>query len=76
MEELLKFLVHEITGEEPKAIEKETVDGIITYRITAPKKHMAILIGKGGRIISSIRTIARVKGGQERINIELQESTE
>lgn len=75
MEELLTYLVEQITGEPPKAITSQEQDGVIIYTINVPKEHMAILIGKGGHIIASIRTLARVCAAKDnqKISIELQE---
>lgn len=77
MEDLLSFIVTEITGDKPQSITSKTEDGIITYTITVPKEQMGVLIGKGGRVIFAIRTLARVRAAKEntQINIELQEET-
>lgn len=75
MENLLTYLVEQITGEPPQAITSNEQDGVTVYTVTVSKEHMALLIGKGGRTISSIRTLARIKAAKEqkRIAVELQE---
>lgn len=75
MEKLLEFLVTEITGERPIKIESQTQSGMTIFVLTVPKEHIPILIGRGGRIINSIRTIASVLATKEniRVGIEVKE---
>ena len=76
MESLLELLITELTGEKPISVIRQESDGITTFKVTAPKAHMGILIGKGGRMISAIRTLARTRGAKEniKVNVELAES--
>ena len=75
MENLLNFIVREITGDGPVSISQSDVDGNTVFTITVAKAHMGTLIGKNGRMINAIRILARTKGAQEnlRVNIELKE---
>lgn len=75
MESLLSYIVSNITGEEPISIERSDSEEIALFTITVPKTHMGTLIGKNGRMINAIRTLARTRGAQDniRVNIELQE---
>ena len=78
MEELLTFIVAQITGNPPQSIDQSENEEMTTYTITVPKEYMGILIGKEGRVISAIRTLARVRAAKEgkRVNVELQEPPE
>lgn len=78
MEALLEFLIKQITGKKPSSIKRAESDGFVNFVVTVPKVHMAILIGKSGRMIQAIRTLARVRGAQEniKVNIELVESSQ
>lgn len=75
MEDLLTFLVTQITDNPPQKIESKTENEVEIWTITVPKEKMAILIGKNGRVISAIRTLARIKGAGDntKVNVELQE---
>ncbi|MBI2268461.1 MAG: KH domain-containing protein [Candidatus Blackburnbacteria bacterium] len=75
MEELLKYITTQITGNEDIAIDESESDGIRIYTIKAPKEVMGLLIGKEGRTIRAIRLLARARAIKEKTNIrvELQE---
>lgn len=76
MEDLIKFLTTQITGVENPEISSEDRDGITYYIISVPQEHVGKLIGKNGRIISALRTIASVRASKEnkRIAVEVKES--
>lgn len=46
-------------------ITEEVVDDIYIYNITVPATDMGKIIGKGGKVINSLRLLARVKAHQE-----------
>lgn len=77
MENLIKLLTKEITGFENPEVTTDEKDGITYYIISIPQEHIGKLIGKNGRIISALRTIANVRAAKEntRINIEVKEAT-
>lgn len=76
MEDLIKFLTKEITGFGKPEVSSEERDGIVYYIIAVPQEHIGKLIGKNGRIISALRTIASVRALKEniRIGIEVKEA--
>lgn len=78
MEELLTFLVKQITGQDKVKIEKETKDSFISYTITLAKEYIPQVIGREGRIIKALRTLAQVLGIKEnlRVNVEVKEAQE
>lgn len=75
MESLLQYIVTQVTGEEPLSITQGETNGITTFTITVPKVYMGILIGKNGRMITAIRTLARTHGAKDnlQVNVELKE---
>lgn len=75
MEELLNYIVTEITGEKPLSITSTVEADTTIFTVTVAKDHMGTLIGKNGRMINSIRTLARTRAAKDntRVNIELQE---
>lgn len=74
MKKLLKYLAANITGEKPK-ISKETQDELEIYSIRVPKDSMGMMIGKGGKIIRAVRTLAKTRAivDQKAIAIKLEE---
>lgn len=76
MKKFLKFIVSSIV-ENPKEVEiSETEgEGIIEYSIKAKLDDLKYVIGKSGRTINAIRTLARIKASklQKRINININE---
>ena len=76
MQELLEFLVEQITGKK-MPIEKTDTDGLEVYTIKPPKDLMGILIGKGGRTIRAIRALARTRAivDQKSISVQLEEES-
>lgn len=65
MEELLNFLLTEITGEEDFEIEKIEEDGVLNFNVKADTEHMGLIIGKNGKTIKAIQEIMRVRGKLE-----------
>ena len=60
MEALLKTIVEELVEEGAEVnIEKVIKDGRGVYQVTLPKDQFGRVIGKKGRIASSIRTIIK-----------------
>lgn len=77
MQKLLEYLVSQITDQDKiKVTEASDESGIISYTIFAPKEVMGLLIGKGGKTIRAIRSVARARAiiDQVKINIELSEA--
>lgn len=75
MENLLKYLCEQITGNDTISIVVEESEGIITYTIHAPKEVMGLLIGKGGKTIRAIRSLCKARAiiDQTRISVQLSE---
>lgn len=75
MIELLKYITTNITGNENIQINREESEDAAFYTIHAPKEVMGLLIGKEGRTIRAIRTLAKARAiiDQEKILIRLEE---
>lgn len=62
MKELLEFILKNILGESVKFEVIEEIDGdVIKYSINVTDDNAGLVIGKGGKIINSIRNLLRVK---------------
>lgn len=75
MIELLEYITQTLTGNKDIKVEKDTSGDLVIYTIKAPKEVMGLLIGKGGRTINAIRTLARARAitDSEKIALRLEE---
>lgn len=76
MKDLLTFIVKAIAQKQDEvAVSEEERDGIVNLTLSVAKEDMGRVIGKGGKIIRTIRTVLRVKAQKEgkRINLNLLE---
>ena len=72
---LTEFLVKEILSDVEVKINKIDSDGDTVIQVLVPNECMSVVIGKGGNIANSIRTIVQAaaynrKLGKVRINID------
>ena len=73
MEALLKTIVEELVEEGAEVnIEKVIKDGRGVYQVTLPTDQFGRVIGKKGRIASSIRTIIKSLGAKEGQKIDIE----
>ena len=72
MEDLLSFLVHEITGSEKFEIDKEEEDGRVNLTVKIEEGLAGLIIGKGGRTIKAIRNLLKVRAIRENKIIHLE----
>lgn len=74
MKELLEFLVKGILGKEKFEIVETDDNGRIAYTIKTAQENMGLIIGKGGRMIRSIRNILKIRATLEKtavsVNVE------
>lgn len=73
MKDLIIFLLTPLVEniDEIEILESE-VDGKTEYTIKAPKSDMGHIIGKEGKLISSIRQLVRLRGVVDQVNINLK----
>lgn len=73
MEELLKFLVSSVIGNENFNIEKEDNNSdLIIFNIKPKKEDAGILIGKDGKTVKSIIQILKMKAAIEKKKVVLR----
>lgn len=75
MIDLLEYITQTLTGNKDIKVEKDSSGDLIIYTIKAPKEVMGLLIGKAGRTIQAIRTLAKARAivDNEKIAIRLEE---
>jgi hypothetical protein len=74
MRELVEFLVRNLV-DDPEAVAVEEFDegGDLVLEVTVADEDLGRVIGRGGRIANSIRTLARAAGarGDRRVIVEI-----
>ncbi|MBI5465654.1 KH domain-containing protein [Candidatus Gottesmanbacteria bacterium] len=76
MKDFLTWLIKAIVDNPEKVTVSETEEnGQIILKLSVAAEDMGKVIGKGGKIIKSIRHLARVRGAKEekRVNVVLLE---
>ncbi|HSX39421.1 MAG TPA: KH domain-containing protein [Candidatus Saccharimonadales bacterium] len=77
MKEFIEFLLKQIVSDPDAVVVTETKNGeIFDYRISINPNDMGLVIGKEGRTIKSLRSLAKAKAIKDniRVNIELAET--
>ena len=68
---LLTHITQGITNNKDIEVSEDVVDSVHQYTVRAPKDVMGLLIGKEGRTIRAIRSLARARAIVEKININV-----
>lgn len=72
MKNLLTFLIiHLVSQPDQVEVHESEENGIKTYRISAAEEDIGRIIGKHGRIIQSVRNIAKIRAIKERVKIAI-----
>ncbi len=70
IKELVETMVLSIIDEEERfQITEEKTESGILYEITVSKDDVGKLIGRGGRVASSLRTIAKASGAKHGVRV-------
>ncbi|MGA2910633.1 MAG: KH domain-containing protein [Candidatus Microgenomates bacterium] len=71
MKELLEFLVKGILGKEKFEVVEADDNGRVAYTIKTAQENIGLVIGKGGRMIKSIRNILKIRATLEKSAVSL-----
>lgn len=77
MKDFLKKIVCSVVDEEELVeIKEEITNGLTTYTIVVSPDEVGRIIGKNGKVISALRTLARLRASknQERVLIKVEGS--
>lgn len=71
--ELVDMLAHELT-DEPDVVEVKSteVEGVLSIEIAVSEGDVGKVIGRQGRVIKAIRTIARAAAAQEDFSVDVE----
>lgn len=75
MRELLEFILDGLLGKEKYEVKETNEEGRITYGLKTNPENMGLIIGKGGRMIKSIRNLLKVRATLEKsvVNLNIEE---
>lgn len=75
MKDLLEFMLKGILGEEKFDITETEEEGRVLYSIKTDPKNVGLIIGKGGKMIKSLRNVLKVRATLEKkaVNLEIAE---
>lgn len=72
MKDLVVFMVQSIVDNPEKVMVEETeAEGLVTLTITVDQSDMGKVIGKGGKIIKSLRHLAYARAIKENKKVQL-----
>jgi predicted RNA-binding protein YlqC (UPF0109 family) len=72
MKELLEFILKGILGEEKFQISETSEEGRVLYTIKTNPENVGLVIGKGGKMINTLRNILKVRATLEKKGVSLQ----
>lgn len=73
MEDLLKLLIEPLVSDFGKVkIEKNSSDDHFEFIIFVPKEDIAKVIGKEGKMIKSIKNLAKIRAIKENLQVALE----
>lgn len=73
MKDILEYIVKNLVDDPSTiSVSEEEVDGVVTLTITPSKEDMGKLIGKGGKIIRSIRNLMKIPAMKQNKKVQVQ----
>ncbi|OGM28430.1 hypothetical protein A2962_04715 [Candidatus Woesebacteria bacterium RIFCSPLOWO2_01_FULL_39_61] len=77
MKKLIKYLLEEAMGIKDADIEEVEENGKVTLTINVSPELIGLVIGKGGKTIKAIQSLARIRGKLEKriVFVNVSEST-
>jgi predicted RNA-binding protein YlqC (UPF0109 family) len=71
MKQLLEFLLKGLLGDVEFTIDEVEDEGRIVYTIKTAPENVGLIIGKGGRMIKSLRNVLKVRATLEKKAVSL-----
>ena len=71
MKDLLEFLLKGLLGDEKFEIVEMSDAGRVVYTIKTAPENVGLIIGKGGRMIKSLRNVLKVRATLEKTAVNL-----
>lgn len=71
MKDLLTYILDQIVPEAKPEITENEQDGFVRFEVAVPQEYMGKVIGKGGKNISSIKNILKIRAIKEGKKVEV-----
>jgi predicted RNA-binding protein YlqC (UPF0109 family) len=72
MKDLLSHMITGILGDEVEIREEKSEDGFITFFVDVPKENVGMVIGKGGKTISALKNVLKIRAIRENVRVDIQ----
>lgn len=69
MQDLLTFLITEITGTDDFKIEENEEEGRVNFTVQVDSENIGLIIGKNGKTIKAIQGLMRIRGKLEKKSV-------
>jgi len=66
MQDLLNYMLNGVLGDEKFSVEETDDAGRIIYNIKTKPENIGLIIGKGGKMIKSLRNLLKVRATLEK----------
>lgn len=78
MKDLLIYILEQTIPEANATVEEDERDGFLRLKITVPQEFMGKVIGKGGKNISAIKNVIKIRAIKEgkKVEVDVVEKTE
>lgn len=71
MKDLLTYILEQTVPEAQATVESEEDNGFIRLTVTVPQEYMGKIIGKGGKNISAIKNVLKIKAIKDGKKVEV-----
>lgn len=71
MKDLLKYILEHTVPEANATVESEEDDGFHRLTVSVPQEYMGKIIGKGGKNISAIKNVLKIRAIKDGIKVEV-----
>lgn len=71
MKDLLSYILEQTVPEADVTVTSEEEDGFVRLTVTVPQEYMGKVIGKGGKNISAIKQILKIRAIKESKKVEV-----
>lgn len=78
MKDLLAYILEQTIPEANATVDEDEQDGFLRLTITVPQEFMGKVIGKGGKNISAIKNVIKIRAIKEgkKVEVDVIEKTE
>lgn len=72
MKELIEYIIKNILGKKDFEVIETEENDVKVFNVSVPKEEIGIIIGKGGKIINSIKNLIKIKAIRENTKVDIK----